>query len=317
MSTTSYVQRVSFVALIAILSFAVGMWPSTSSSSHPPAPEQPSASSHGTNFLGPEPPAGSGDYYLVRRDVRRCMSPLCGGYFVTRVNQSPTRCADGRWMRECYVAEIDWKGQPEIDPGKALVRGNIVARRFPRFGNLGALRVSQSWQSPTERTPAGTFYLVRDIGVRCITHPCRSHNALKLNAKAATVFAGVELAAAGATGEQISEAASAMTQADGVIVAGHPATVTGPGGRAETLKATKFYLPAGAQIGGQPPGARRCFKTGCSSQVCADRDVITTCEFRPEYACYQKAICERQRSGECSFTQTAELTACLKRARRN
>jgi hypothetical protein len=244
------------------------------------------------------------------------MSPLCGGYFVKRVNQSRTRCANGRWMSECYVAEIDWKGQTEIDPGKALVRGDIVARRFPRFGNLGALRVTESWQSPSDEPATGTLYRVRDRGVRCITHPCLSHSATKLGFTFTMNIAGVDLAAGGAGGELISEGAAAMTEPEGVIVAGYFAPVTGPGGRAQTLKATKFYLPAGTQIGGQPPGARRCFKTGCSSQVCADHDVVTTCEYRPEYACYQKAACARQRNGECGFTQTSELQACLARARR-
>ena len=32
-----------------------------------------------------------------------------------------------------------------------------------------------------------------------------------------------------------------------------------------------------------------CVKTGCSGQVCADRDMMTTCEYRPEYACYKSA----------------------------
>jgi hypothetical protein len=316
MNTTSHVQKVSFVAVIAILSFAVGVWPPISGSSHPPDPEQLSANSHGTNSLRPEPLAGGGEYFLVRQDVRRCMSPLCGGYFVKRVNQSWTRCANGRRMRECYVAEIDWKGQPEVDPGKALLRGDIIARRFPRFGNLGALRVSESWQSPSDKPATGTFFRVRDRGVRCITHPCLSHSATKLASTVTTNIAGVDLAGAGASGEMISEGAAAMTEPDGVIVAGYFASVTGPGGRAQTLKATKFYLPAGTQVGGQPPGARRCFKTGCSSEVCADRDVVTTCIFRPEFACYQKAVCARQANGECGFTQTAELTACLARARR-
>ncbi len=54
-----------------------------------------------------------------------------------------------------------------------------------------------------------------------------------------------------------------------------------------------------------------CVKTGCSGHVCADHDVITTCEFRPEYACYQEATCERQPNGRCGFTQTPSLTACL------
>ena len=316
MNTTSHVQKVRFVVVLTVLSCAVAIWPPALGSSHQPELEQISANSRGRNSLLPEPLAGSGEYFLVRQDRRRCMFPLCGGYFVKRVNQSWTRCANGRRASECYVAEIDWQGQPEIDPGKALLRGDIIARRFPRFGNPGALRVSESWQGPSEKSATGTFYRVRDRGVRCITHPCVSHSAAKVGFTLTRNIAGVDLAAAGASGELISEAAAAMTEPEGVIVAGFFAPVTGPGGRAQTLKATKFYLPAGAQIGGQPPGARRCFKTGCSSQVCADRDVVTTCEFRPEYACYQKAICARQRNGECGFTQTAELTECLRRARR-
>lgn len=313
MNTTSHVQRISFVAVIAILSFAVGMWPSTSGSSHPPERERLSANSHGTNSLWPEPLAGSGEYYLVRQDRRRCVSPLCGGYFVKRVNQSRTRCANGRWMSECYVAEIDWNNQMEVEPSKALLRGNVVARHFARFGNLGALRVTESWQSPSDKPATGTLYRVRDRGVRCITHPCLSHTATRLNLNVTTNVAGVDLAEAGADG---SEAAAAMTNPDGVMVAGYFSPVRGPAGRAQILKATKFYLRSGSEVGGPAPGANRCFKTGCSSQVCADRDVVTTCEFRPEYACYQKAICERQRNGECGFTQTSELQACLARARR-
>ena len=103
-----------------------------------------------------------------------------------------------------------------------------------------------------------------------------------------------------------------------MIVAGYFAPVTGPGGRAQTLKASKFYLRSAGQVGGTPPpGSKPCFKTGCSSQVCSDENVMTTCEYRAEYACYQKAICERQKSGECGFTMTPELRSCLERARRS
>jgi len=61
------------------------------------------------------------NFYSVRPDYRRCVSPLCGGYFVKRVNQSRTRCVNGRLMSECYVAEIDWNGQPQVKEGIALV----------------------------------------------------------------------------------------------------------------------------------------------------------------------------------------------------
>ena len=62
-----------------------------------------------------------------------------------------------------------------------------------------------------------------------------------------------------------------------------------------------------------PPASGACIKTGCSGTVCteAGNEVVTTCEMKPEYACYQQATCEKQANGACGWTQTPELTACL------
>jgi hypothetical protein len=57
--------------------------------------------------------------------------------------------------------------------------------------------------------------------------------------------------------------------------------------------------------------AAPCIKTGCSGQVCSDEEVMTTCEFRAEYECYRTAKCERQATGQCGWTPTTELQACL------
>jgi eight-cysteine-cluster-containing protein len=54
-----------------------------------------------------------------------------------------------------------------------------------------------------------------------------------------------------------------------------------------------------------------CMVTGCSGQVCANQPVYTTCEWRDEYACYDDAICTVQANGQCGWTQTPELLACL------
>src|SRR5688572_14117062 len=61
------------------------------------------------------------------------------------------------------------------------------------------------------------------------------------------------------------------------------------------------------------PDTAACRPTGCSGQMCADEDVVTTCEFKPEYACYRTARCERQPSGECGWTMTSDLQSCLGR----
>ena len=62
---------------------------------------------------------------------------------------------------------------------------------------------------------------------------------------------------------------------------------------------------AGAGTGG-------CYVSGCSGQVCSDqKDVVTTCEFREEYACYKQAKCERQLSGQCGWTETTDFNLCV------
>lgn len=63
-----------------------------------------------------------------------------------------------------------------------------------------------------------------------------------------------------------------------------------------------------------------CVIAGCSSQLCVDAsmgDIMTTCEYRAEYACYQGATCTRQADGVCGWTETAALTACIADARTN
>src|SRR3989344_5831665 len=61
--------------------------------------------------------------------------------------------------------------------------------------------------------------------------------------------------------------------------------------------------------------ANGCAVAGCSGQLCVSADeagdIITTCEYRAEYACYREASCEPQENGKCGWTQTAELKQCL------
>lgn len=61
----------------------------------------------------------------------------------------------------------------------------------------------------------------------------------------------------------------------------------------------------------------KCVVTGCSNHICAEESLFTTCEYKPEYACYRSAVCERQTSGECGWTESPVLSKCLKNAREN
>jgi len=275
-------------------------------------------------------------FYSIRRDRRRCASPMCGGYFIKLVNRSLTRCANGRSMAECYVASIEWNGQPEADKDGALVRGRLDTRGN-RNGKYGVLHAREVWLTAGNNQPLGSYYRVVDRGIRCIAAPCKTHHEARLNTTVNSNIAGVELAGAGAPEDVVGEATAAMTHPDGVLVAGLHAQVSGPAGRAQMLKASQFYVRAKAgdtssgEPGGTSPGRpggtspgkpggvspgdnadKPCFRTGCSAQICADEDVVTTCEYRSEYACYRGARCERQANGKCGFTDTPELRRCLK-----
>jgi len=251
--------------------------------------------------------ASTSSFYTFRRDLRRCASPRCGGYFVKLVNQRRTRCADNRFQAECYVANIDWNGEAEPEIDRGLLRGTIRAGR-DQYRGFGEFRVSEVWNAASANQPAGTFFRVRDRGVRCIAAPCPTHHEARLNSTVSRNIAGVDLSSAGAPDNSVSDANAAMTGTNGIIVSGDHSPVSGPAGRSQMLKATQFYLRA-AKTGSQKP----CMKTGCSGQVCSDKEVITTCEYRAEYECYKKATCERQATGDCGFTQTPELVSCLRR----
>ena len=187
-------------------------------------------------------PENTSTYFTLRRDMRRCASPMCGGPFVRRVNQSRTRCGDGRLKAECYVSRIEWNGQREVEVGKALLRGQITSEAVSHRGKFDVLRVSESWEAASDSAGTDTFYRVRDKGVRCITFPCPTHREATLNSTVSRDIAGVDLSAAGATDTLIGEANQAMTGSEGILVVGSHAPATGPGGRSVTLKASRFYL---------------------------------------------------------------------------
>jgi eight-cysteine-cluster-containing protein len=54
-----------------------------------------------------------------------------------------------------------------------------------------------------------------------------------------------------------------------------------------------------------------CIITGCSGQVCASEEVITSCVAKEIYSCYKTATCEVQADGECGWTMDGQLSKCL------
>ena len=193
----------------------------------------------------PEPPdLGTQEYYEIRRDFRRCASPLCGGYFLKALNQSQTSCADGSRAVECYVAEVDFDSLGSRAPGRsaAVVRGRIEALEFDGFGNLGQLEVVEAWSASGSGEARFTYYRVGDNGIRCVTTPCFSTDAEVLNTALVESVSDIHFEQAGASEEAQARATSAIT-AGRLLMNG--LAVPTPEGSA--LSALKLYLPLGIQ----------------------------------------------------------------------
>jgi hypothetical protein len=268
--------------------------------------------------------SGTYTYYFVKPDLKRCAAPFCGGVYYQLANATTTRCLDGKKAEWCYAAGQNTSrlglgetglasylgalnGSALSDGSKVLVRAVIGTKHWgANLGNFAELRPSEAWIGQGPNEAAGPLAKIEDTGVRCITFPCPSLRERKLNSSVRADIAELGWDKSGANDEQIGEALDRM-HTDGLIVAGYRTTVTGPGGEAKARSVTQFYLRATDEV-----AEKQCFVGGCSGQVCSDREgVISTCEWREEYACYQSATCEVQTDGNCGWTQTAELQACL------
>lgn len=189
------------------------------------------------------------EFFALTRDMRRCASPLCGGYWVRALNRILTRCADGSAARQCYVAEADFRaagGEPVIDGTGIVVRGAIESNVYPDFGNLGRFVAVGAFSPVSSNAATGAYFRVVDNGIRCITEPCFSVATELLNTGVAFNVSDFDLSQAGASAEEL-EAASAAVAAGGLIVAGTLSLRSGQAGLGIQLRASQFFLPTAAR----------------------------------------------------------------------
>jgi hypothetical protein len=251
-------------------------------------------------------------FYTITPDLlRRCRSPICGGKFVKRVNRTTTICHNGSVSDTCYVPELDYSrsGLSEAQLASLdkpiLVRGRFANKNYGMDGNLGTFVVSEVWLGQSDSKPTGTFVRIKDSGARCIAAPCENKIERSLNGTRQANIAEIGWESANLT-DEATQASIESSFREGVIVAGSRFTVSQGGRTGKGRSATAVYRKV-------IPGAdAACFIGGCSAQVCSENPgVITTCEARPEYACYHTASCARQTNGSCGWTMTPALEACL------
>lgn len=201
------------------------------------------------------------DGYLIvtRVDTRKCAYPMCGGYFVKAVNQALTRCADGSLQKACHAVQLNanalgWTDdqratfEAEFAQGHALVRG-LLEPAPAGFYTADQLTITEAWQGQGLRNkPLGSFYGIKSTGIVCITTPCPSLAATRLNVIAPTLHPDLDLSLSGASDKQIQAGYEALgstgLRAAGAIVPVRLPTLTGGTRKGSQLLASEFYLPA-------------------------------------------------------------------------
>jgi hypothetical protein len=243
-------------------------------------------------------------YFIVtRRDTRRCAHPICGGYFVRRVNRLLTRCADGALRPECHAVDLDF-GPSGLNAdeastfenqsfalGQGLVRAELVARPTPAGIPADTLAISEAWRGQAASTPTGVFARLEGTGIVCVTFPCDSFRARALNSPVVSAINGVDLAASGAPADRVGAGIEALATGP-ILAAGTPRIIQGPAGVGLDFIASEFYLrvtAAPAAVCGVR-GARPCAATEfCdfpAASMCGAADQPGVCRPRPQ-ACIQ------------------------------
>lgn len=244
----------------------------------------------------------SSSYYVVTQlDMRLCPSPQCGGYFVKEVNKPKTQCADGTWQQDCHAAELDASGlgwsadelarfNEQFGQQHALVRGKL--RQMERGSiKVDVLVVDEGWLGQALSKTIGTFYGAKDSGIVCITLPCPSIRERTLNFRTERLIAEADLAASGASEEQVKAGYKALSEPAGILAVGEHDVITVPAGRALKLVTSEFYLllvakspPAGQICGGIQwlpcPAGQFCDIN--TPNACGGADLSGVCRVPPQ-----------------------------------
>ncbi len=121
-------------------------------------------------------------FVIARRDDRRCVSPMCGGYWVKDLNST---------MQERYVSAFDFSDSSLPASTYDVIRG-APDNELVLFGRLGpkesrfdtrTLRVKLAYRGmPGKRFSAtDTFYGVFPSRIACSTTPCANLQTTRLN----------------------------------------------------------------------------------------------------------------------------------------
>ena len=144
-------------------------------------------------------------FLIARRDIRRCVSPMCGGYWVKDLNST---------MQERYVSGFDFtnsgltndvQDQVAGAPDNELVLLGRLGPKENRFDTRPLLVVA-AYRGMQGHSFSATdkFYNVFPSKIACITTPCRYLSTTRLNRTTGHTMAS-DVSVAGALGTLVPE----------------------------------------------------------------------------------------------------------------
>jgi hypothetical protein len=202
---------------------------------------------------------GADTYFAVTADLRKCPSPLCGGWFLRSLNRPMTRCHDGQYAAACYTPVIDWSRIKLSDAKKAelldasskdatsgavyaMARGRIVpTNRTTPHPEMGGFVITEAWVAEGTTVANGLFVKVQDNGMRCFAAPCPNLTEQTVNTPRFANIAAIDWKPAELTDDQIEECIQLMYSPDGIMVAGDRYMVHDDDGDAKARTATAAY----------------------------------------------------------------------------
>ena len=193
--------------------------------------------------------AGDTLYVVTRQDFRKCAYPMCSGVYVKAVNKAKTTCFDGSKEAECYIPEIDLSAmelseqqtsdlQNEAKSGSIMISGHIapMGNEVVNGDGFGKLVGFKAWRNRDGEPVSGLVHLVESSGITCITAPCPSLHAKKLNSTVVKQVTDLNFTAMDLTEEEESAAATqAFTSS--IMLTG---TMKSSGGK-KTFSATQIF----------------------------------------------------------------------------
>ncbi len=219
--------------------------------------------SHAQIAAKPEP-SRSGITYLVKPDLRKCAFPMCGGWFLTPINQYSLQLENegeayqslSLLPNSIYVANINYKAlglkpaqievlEADMRNEQALLRGNITSNSQAKTiapSPTKTLVVKGAWIGANKTVALGPYLKVASSGIVCITTPCPYYRASLVNSLYSTNFHELTLTKAELTREQEAQAWQAVAS-EGLIMTGLTYESKGQTGPGTGISATKVFFP--------------------------------------------------------------------------